>query len=73
MSAPALKFDVETIGTVAGLVWEYLAANGPVTLTKLGKEVDAPRDMIMQGVGWLAREGKVQFEETARSKLISLR
>jgi hypothetical protein len=28
--------------------------------------------MVMQGVGWLAREGKIDFHEGPRSKLISL-
>ena len=64
--------EIASIGAVAGIVWNYLDAHGAVTLSKLAKEVDAPRDMVMQGVGWLAREGKVKFEETPRSKLISL-
>ena len=64
--------QVESIGTVAGLVWQYLHENGPVTLSKLAREIDAPRDMVMQGVGWLAREGKVRFQKGPRGKLISL-
>jgi len=43
-----------------------------VTLSKLAREIDAPRDLVMQGVGWLAREGKVQFQQTSRGKQISL-
>jgi hypothetical protein len=64
--------ELENIGTVAGLIWHYLQQNGAVTMSKLAKEVDAPRDLVMQGVGWLAREGKVRFDETPRSKLITL-
>jgi len=64
--------QVESIGVSAGLVWHYLRDNGSVTLSKLAREIDAPRDMVMQGVGWLAREGKVTFQEGPRSKLISL-
>lgn len=64
--------EIENIGAVAGLVWHFLDGNGPVTLTKLAKEIDVPRDQVMQGVGWLAREGKIRFEETARSKVIAL-
>jgi Winged helix-turn-helix domain (DUF2582) len=63
---------VESIGTVAGSVWHYLSENGPVTLSKLAREIEAPRDLVMQGVGWLAREGKVAFHEGPRSKTISL-
>ena len=75
MSTELLTHHVESIGKCAGLVWLYLhEMNGdqPVTLSKLAREVDAPRDLVMQGVGWLAREGKVTFEEGPRSKLISL-
>jgi hypothetical protein len=64
--------DVGMIGEAAGQVWEYLNANGPVTLSKLAREIDAPRDLVMQGVGWLAREDKLSFVEGSRGKLISL-
>ena len=72
MSVEIPVHQVEGIGVAAGLVWHYLSENGSVTLSKLAREIDAPRDMVMQGVGWLAREGKVTFQEGARSKLISL-
>jgi hypothetical protein len=64
--------QVESIGSVAGLVWCYLNDNGPVTLSKLAREIDVPRDLTMQGVGWLAREGKVAFEEGPRNKHLVL-
>ncbi len=72
MSGEIESRDVSSIGIVSGIVWEYLKENGSVTLSKLARDVDAPRDLVMQGVGWLAREGKVEFHEGTRSKLISL-
>ena len=63
---------IECIGDVAGQVWHYLDAQGPVTLSKLARDVDAPRDLVMQGVGWLAREGKVVFLKGSRSKRVAL-
>jgi len=63
---------IESIGDVAGEVWHYLDAHGPVTLSKLARDVDAPRDLVMQGVGWLAREGKVVFLKGSRSKQVAL-
>ena len=60
------------IGSVAGMIWHFLDVHGPVTLSKLAKEIDAPRDAVMQGVGWLAREGKIRFDETPRSRTITL-
>ncbi len=61
------------IGDVAGVVWHALDKGGPTTLAKLAKEIDAPRDVVMQAVGWLAREGKVEIEESKRKRTISLR
>jgi len=72
MVTEALTNEILNIGSIAGIIWHYLEENGPVTLSKLAKDMDAPRDTVMQGVGWLAREGKVRFDETPRSKLISL-
>jgi hypothetical protein len=60
------------IGKTAGLVWHALAEHGPMTATKLVREVDAPRDLVMQAVGWLARENKLQIEEGPRSRIYSL-
>ena len=53
----------------SGITW---TAHGAVTLSKLAREIEAPRDLVMQGVGWLAREGKIAFHEGPRSKTISL-
>ena len=51
MTAAVSKHKVESIGTVAGLVWSFLGESGPVTLSKLAREIDAPRDMVMQRRG----------------------
>jgi hypothetical protein len=64
--------SVEQIGETAGVVWHLLNENGPLTVTKLVKEVDAPRDLVMQALGWLAREGKVSIDN-GRTKTVSLR
>ncbi len=64
---------VESIGDAAGEVWRYLNSHSSVTLSKLARDIDAPRDLVMQGVGWLAREEKIAFEKGSRNKLISLK
>ncbi len=73
ISSELLSHQVDSIGTVSGVVWQFLSENEPITLSRLAREVDAPRDMVMQGVGWLAREGKIEFIEGHRSKLITLK
>lgn len=61
------------IGETAGLVWHTLEKKGQITLAQLAKEVDAPRDAVMQAVGWLAREGKIEIEESGRKRTVTLR
>ena len=61
------------IGEAAGLVWHTLNQNGPLSLAKLVKIADIPRDTVMQAVGWLAREDKVEFEETQRGRVLALK
>jgi hypothetical protein len=61
------------IGEMAGLVWKTLDEQGPLSLAKLVKSIDAPRDTIMQALGWLAREDKLAVEDTNRGKIVSLR
>lgn len=61
-----------SIGLAAGEIWEYLKENGPATQTKLTRELSLPRDLVLQGIGWLAREEKLVFREVRRSRLIEL-
>jgi len=65
---------VAKIGETAGLVWKRLAdANEPVSLTGLAQQLNVPRDLVMQAIGWLAREDKVQIVEQGRTRRISLK
>lgn len=64
---------LEQIGQTAGLVWQALHESGPQSLAKLIKSIDAPRDVVLQAIGWLAREDKVWIEEKKRIRTIGLR
>lgn len=72
MATGTIATGVEHIGWAAGTVWHRLDEDGPQSLAKLVKELDLPRDTVMQAVGWLAREEKIQIEETGRGRVISL-
>lgn len=63
---------VAQIGEAAGAVWHALDHEGPMSTAKLIKTVDLPRDMVMQALGWLAREDKVTIDDT-RNRVVSLR
>ena len=63
---------VSQIGETAGVVWQILEQDGPTKLSRLVKDIDAPRDVVMQAVGWLAREDKIRIEEESRSRVVYL-
>lgn len=65
--------DENTIGETAGRVWDYLHANEKATLASVEKAAKAPRSTVHMAVGWLAREGKLQFHEEGRTLRLSLR
>ncbi|HUT90566.1 MAG TPA: winged helix-turn-helix domain-containing protein [Thermoguttaceae bacterium] len=71
-SAPPVS-HVEHIGETAGLAWKILSENGSLSMAKLVKAVGGPRDVVMQALGWLAREGKIWIEEDGRTRMVSLR
>ncbi|MEX0794688.1 MAG: winged helix-turn-helix domain-containing protein [Pirellulaceae bacterium] len=64
---------ITKIGATAGTVWHTLSEQGPMTVSKLVKEVGDPRDVVLQALGWLAREDKLLFEEKGRTRLVGLR
>jgi Protein of unknown function (DUF2582). len=55
---------IELIGTNAGLVWHVLNEGGKLSLKELKKatKIKAEKDLYA-ALGWLAKEGKLGFEE----------
>ena len=64
---------VAQIGETAGIVWQILSQNGPLSVTRLVEEVGEKHDMVMQALGWLAREEKIWIEKDGRKRIVSLR
>ena len=60
------------VGHTAGDVWQLLDNRGSLSITEIVKLIDAPRDQIMQSIGWLAREGKLTVRIEGRRKIASL-
>ena len=61
-----------TVGETAGAIWQLLDERGPITMTQIIREIDAPRDQIMQSIGWLAREEKLTVRKEGRRKTVTL-
>jgi hypothetical protein len=71
-SKDAAPIVAEAIGECAGVVWSCLNNNGPQPITNLKKSVDAPADLVLTAIGWLAREGKLAFDTNGKAVTVSL-
>ena len=65
--------DEDAIGSAAGAVWGCLRDGGPQTITSMKRAVATPSDVTLMAIGWLAREGKLEFVTKGRSVTIGLR
>ena len=53
----------EQIGFSAGMIYDYLNNNGESTFSKMKKEWDLKGNFADLGLGWLAREDKVEISK----------
>ncbi|MFA7658109.1 MAG: winged helix-turn-helix domain-containing protein [Candidatus Gastranaerophilaceae bacterium] len=64
----------QSIGFSAGQIYNYLAENeGQSTFTKLKKELDLKGNFAELGLGWLAREDKIEMAKSGNTFKIKLR
>jgi hypothetical protein len=63
----------EEIGTMAGVIWHTLEANGEMALPKLKKELKAGSPLFDWAIGWLAREDKIMLTIEKRSIRVCLK
>jgi len=61
------------IGDTAGRVWKFLDEKGEANLTQLKKGVKADPNLVLQAIGWLAREDKLQIEKKDRTITYALK
>jgi hypothetical protein len=64
---------VQEIGETAGKVWHALNKHGSMSVAKLVERIGGNRDVVMQAVGWLAKEDKLDISETKRGKTLALK
>ncbi len=64
--------SIDVIGDAAGKVWHYLKEYGRSSVTAVENGVDAPRAVVDMGLGWLAREGKVELIQEGRGIVVWL-
>lgn len=64
---------METIAQSAGQIWHYLDENGEVTLARMKKDLDLKGNFTELGLGWLAREDKIDIEKRGPHTKVRLR
>ena len=64
---------INSIGNTAGKVWKYLEEKGEANLSQLKKGVKADQNLILQAIGWLAREDKLLIEQKGRQVTYGLK
>ncbi|WP_455107224.1 winged helix-turn-helix domain-containing protein [Porphyromonas sp.] len=64
---------IERIGINAGLVWNALDKLGKMDVKALRKATKLRSDKeLFAAIGWLAKEGKLLFDESGEELLIEL-
>ncbi|MBK7142168.1 MAG: winged helix-turn-helix domain-containing protein [bacterium] len=61
------------IGKVAGVIWDILQEKGEVSLSQLPKLVAEKDTIVYQGLGWLAREGKISYRADKNRTFVDLK
>ncbi|HOJ66373.1 MAG TPA: winged helix-turn-helix domain-containing protein [Paludibacteraceae bacterium] len=64
--------STENIGINAGAVWKVLNEKGEMDVKALKKSAKLSEKDLNMALGWLAREGKIEFNETEENLLVHL-
>lgn len=61
---------LDQIGEAAGKVWRYLSEQDARSVSQIQRGTGLSQSLTYLALGWLAREGKVRFEQEGRSLLV---
>ena len=64
---------INQVGEAAGNIWHTLDEEGPLSITALKKQIEAPDAVFYMALGWLAREDKLNIEPEGRSYRVQLK
>ena len=62
-----------SIGVCAGQIWNVLAKNGKSSLIQIKIEVSCTASILHLSLGWLLREGKVEFSKERGQLFVELK
>ncbi|MEJ2542662.1 MAG: winged helix-turn-helix domain-containing protein [Calditrichaceae bacterium] len=63
---------INNIGKTAGQVYQVLEKNDTSTVAKLKTATKANDFILSAAIGWLARENKIQINQSGKSVKVSL-
>ncbi len=64
---------IQSIGETAGQVWKLLNEHGEASLSSIKSCLKIKQDLILQAIGWLAREDKLRIEKKGRHVIYSVK
>lgn len=64
---------ITRIGIVAGDIWRLLEKEKEVALSSMVSQTGRPREILLMGLGWLAREGHIILKENEGDYIGTLR
>ena len=62
----------EKVIEIAGKTWRYLGQNGQTNVAKLGRALKEKDAIVLQALGWLAREDKIDYSIKNRRTFVAL-
>jgi len=68
------EFNSASIGAAAGEIWNFIeqSEGEGVSVNRMCEELTLPKKLVLAALGWLAREGKIDFREEKKKNLIYL-
>jgi hypothetical protein len=62
----------EKVIETAGKAWRFLGQNGQININQLVKSLQEKDEVVLQALGWLAREDKINYTVKNRRVFVSL-
>lgn len=64
---------IDAIGEAAGEIWQALdGVPGGLTVIQIRNRTELPDNLLHQGLGWLAREGKIRMAREGKATRVAL-
>lgn len=65
--------SAHSIGLCAGQIWNYLSQHGKSSLIQLKMELSCTASVLHLALGWLSREGKIEFSKENGQLFVELK